>query len=209
MSRWRLTATAGVFASCVGAACTRPPAAGDVADLLIRNGKVYTAIDGSIAEAVAVRGNTILRVGSSRDLEALRGPGTEVVDAHGGTVAPGFNDSHVHFLSGGLGLDEVNLGGLTDVKAIQDKIRRSPPLTPTSRGSVAGGGCMHRSPAACLRGSSSTRRFPIAGSDDVLRRPQCLGQFEGPAGCGHHPGRRDPPNGIIVKALARASQRAY
>jgi hypothetical protein len=46
-----------------------------------------------------------------------------VVDAHGGTVAPGFNDSHVHFISGGMTLGDVDLAGLTTLAEVQDKIR--------------------------------------------------------------------------------------
>ena len=53
------------------AACSRSRAADGPADLLVLNGRVYTAVDGSAtAEAVAVRGNKILRVGTDRDLEA-------------------------------------------------------------------------------------------------------------------------------------------
>jgi predicted amidohydrolase YtcJ len=99
------------LASCLAAACARPPVAADQADLIVQNGKVYTGVDGVVADAVAVRGTTILRVGSAREVDGLRGPRTQVVDAHGGTIAPGFNDSHVHFLSGALALDQVDLGG--------------------------------------------------------------------------------------------------
>ena len=54
-------------------------------DLIVFNGKVYTAdASGLIAEAVAVRGNQILRVGSNREINRLRRPQTVVVDALGG-----------------------------------------------------------------------------------------------------------------------------
>ena len=100
------------------------PPTGQTADLLILNGHVYTADQpGTIAQAVAIVGNTILRVGSNTALSALRGPATRVVDARGGTVAPGFNDSHVHFLDGGLALGDVDLAGLTTLSAVQNKIR--------------------------------------------------------------------------------------
>src|SRR4051812_49621887 len=68
-------------------------------------------------------GNKILLVGSNDAVSALRGPQTRLVDAHGGTVAPGFNDSHVHFISGGMTLGHVDLAGLTTLAQVQDKIR--------------------------------------------------------------------------------------
>jgi predicted amidohydrolase YtcJ len=79
-------------------------------DLIVLNGNVYTAdADGTMAEAVAVQGNRILQVGTNREIQRLRRPQTVVVDAKGGTVLPGFNDSHVHFISGGLSLSDVDL----------------------------------------------------------------------------------------------------
>lgn len=79
-------------------------------DLVVLNGRVYTA-DGSatVAEALAVRGNTILRVGSNREIKRLAGRATQTIDAHGASVLPGFDDAHLHLLSGGLGLQQANL----------------------------------------------------------------------------------------------------
>src|SRR5438132_12655355 len=67
-------------------------------DLIVLNGKVYAGDGKTFAEAVAIRGNTIVVVGSNREIKRLRRPQTTVLDAHGGTVLPGFNDAHVHFL---------------------------------------------------------------------------------------------------------------
>ena len=96
---------------------TVPPA-----DLIIVNGKVYGA-GGVFHEAIAIRGNSIVQVGRAQDVERLRGPRTEVIDARGRAVVPGFNDSHVHFLSGGLALRDVDLAGITSLREVQDKIR--------------------------------------------------------------------------------------
>ena len=92
-------------------------------DLIITNGRVYTAKNGAFAEAVAVRGNKILRVGSNREIKRLRRPQTVTVDAHGATVLPGFNDSHIHLLSGGLSLAHLDLLGATTLDQIQTAIR--------------------------------------------------------------------------------------
>ena len=92
-------------------------------NLIITNGKVYTAGNGAFAEAVAVRGNKILRVGSNREIKRMRRPQTVTLDAHGATVLPGFNDSHAHLLSGGLSLAHLDLLGATTLAEIQTAIR--------------------------------------------------------------------------------------
>ena len=91
-------------------------------DLIITNGRVYTAKDGAFAEALAVRGNTILRVGSNRDIKRLRRPQTQMIDAHGAAVLPGFNDSHTHLLAGGLAMAHLDLLGATTLEQIQRAI---------------------------------------------------------------------------------------
>jgi predicted amidohydrolase YtcJ len=107
------------FTIALGVATAQGPA-----DLLILNGKVYTADgSGTFQAAVAIRGNKILRVGRSEDLSKLRGPNTQVVDAHGGAVLPGFNDIHTHMLSGGMALENVRLQGARTLEDVQDRIR--------------------------------------------------------------------------------------
>lgn len=73
------------------------------------------------AEAIAIEGNRIVAVGSNSDIRALTGPSTEVIDAKGRLVLPGFNDSHVHFLDGGRGLSSVDL---RDAKSPQEFVER-------------------------------------------------------------------------------------
>lgn len=81
-------------------------------DLIVFNGKVFAGDEqNTMAEAFAVRGNQILKVGSNRDIKRLRRRQTTVVDAHGGAVVPGFTDSHVHLLEAGLLSLDVNLTG--------------------------------------------------------------------------------------------------
>ena len=81
-------------------------------DLIVQNGAVYTA-DGSAAgaEAVAVRGNRILRVGSEREIARLRRPQTVVVDAGGGAILPGFNDVDVRLALDDLARAPIDLTG--------------------------------------------------------------------------------------------------
>lgn len=84
--------------------------AGVAADLIVVNAKVRT-LDASkpTAEAVAVVGNRITHVGTSAEVKQLATPTTRVIDAGGRLVLPGFNDAHVHFLSGGFHLSGIDL----------------------------------------------------------------------------------------------------
>ncbi|HUI50269.1 MAG TPA: amidohydrolase family protein [Terriglobales bacterium] len=68
------------------------------------------------AEAVAVIGERIVAVGSNVEVEQWRGPQTRVIDAAGKLVLPGFNDAHVHFISGGIELDSVQLKDATSAQ---------------------------------------------------------------------------------------------
>ena len=64
---------------------------------------------------MAVRGNTVVRVGTNREIQRLRRAQTTVIDAKGGAVVPGFIDAHAHLVSGGLSLDQVSLADATIV----------------------------------------------------------------------------------------------
>lgn len=80
------------------------------ASLIITNAKVWTVDKAQPqADAVAILGERIVAVGTIAEVDPWRGPGTKVIDAHGRLLLPGFNDSHVHFLSGGEQLDNVDL----------------------------------------------------------------------------------------------------
>jgi predicted amidohydrolase YtcJ len=102
------------------------PARSDAAsvspDLIIINASVHTMDEAqSRAEAVAVLGNRIVAVGSTAEIRALAGPKTRLVDAGGKNVFPGFNDAHVHFLSGGYSLSSVDL---RDARSPEEMARR-------------------------------------------------------------------------------------
>jgi predicted amidohydrolase YtcJ len=68
------------------------------ADLLLLNGRVYTMdVDQPRAQAVAIKGNRILAVGTDADVRPLLRPGGQAVNLAGRTVIPGLTDAHVHF----------------------------------------------------------------------------------------------------------------
>ena len=80
-------------------------------------------MDSPPAEAVAVREGRIVAVGTNDDVLNLRRPGTQVVDLHGATLLPGFNDAHCHVLSFGLALEMVPLES-PPVQSIADVVQR-------------------------------------------------------------------------------------
>jgi predicted amidohydrolase YtcJ len=93
------------------------------ADLVILNGKILTLDDSNktTAEAIAIRGEIIIAVGSSRKISQYIEKGTtKVIDAGGRLVLPGFNDSHVHF--GPLDPDYIELRYTVDPSVITEKV---------------------------------------------------------------------------------------
>ncbi len=93
------------------------------ADLVIINGKVFT-IDKEYpsADAIAIKGEYIIAVGSTaRISEIIQKGSTKVIDAGGRMVIPGFNDAHVHF--GPLDPDFVELRYTTDPSVITEKVK--------------------------------------------------------------------------------------
>ena len=100
----------------------RDDASGPV-DLIIVNGKVYPGGGADLQEAVAVRGNQILRVGSNREVKRLRRAQTVVLDAHGASVLPGLNDARVQLMSGALTLEHLNLSPARTTDDIGTELR--------------------------------------------------------------------------------------
>jgi len=80
------------------------------ADLVFRGGAVWSGVPGAeLAEGLAVKDGRVAALGSDSDLASMIGSGTRVVDLHGRTLAPGFIDTHTHFISGGFQLSSVDL----------------------------------------------------------------------------------------------------
>ena len=95
-----------------------PPAA----DLIIRHARIWTVDPAQPqAEALAVLNGRITAVGTDQAVDAWRGARTQVIDAHGKRLVPGFNDAHVHFEDGGSSLVAVQLN---DASSVSEFIRR-------------------------------------------------------------------------------------
>lgn len=124
------TAAAGLSAGCA------PGGGGDVPtapDLVVLNGRVLTQDDGlPSATAFAVKDGRFVAVGSDADVRNLAAPGrTQVLDAEGMTVVPGFIDAHSHPSGAGLNaLKNVNtnLGSIARIQAaLVERARSTPP----------------------------------------------------------------------------------
>ena len=118
MARALLTAFLVSFVACQA----RPPA--EPATLIVHGANVYTVNSAQPrAQAVAVRGDRIVLVGSNDAALALRGPDTKVVDAQGATLIPGIQDSHGHFVNLGASLQVLPLRGTTSYEQIVQMVR--------------------------------------------------------------------------------------
>ena len=93
------------------------------ADLVVINGKVLTIDkDHPAAEAIAIKGERIIAVGKTREISRMIVKGsTNIIDAGGRFVIPGFNDAHVHF--GPLDPDYIELRYTTDPSVITEKVK--------------------------------------------------------------------------------------
>ena len=110
------------------------------ADTVFRNGAVYT-VDAarSWAESVAVSGGRIVYVGSDTGIVSWIGPATRTIDISGKMLLPGFHDSHVHLVGGGIELGECDINGLTSIDQILAAVKRYADLHP-ERKWIRGGG---------------------------------------------------------------------
>jgi predicted amidohydrolase YtcJ len=119
---FRKISTLGFAALFLTLAACGPQYSGPPADLVVMNANVVTIDkDNPRAEAVAVIGEKIIAVTSNSAIEAYIGEGTEVVDAQGKLMIPGFNDAHAHY--SGLDTEYIELRYITDKNIITEKVR--------------------------------------------------------------------------------------
>ena len=92
-------------------------------DIIIFNGALITFdANQSSAEALAIGDGKIMTVGKNDDVKSLAGDTTRMIDAKGGTVLPGFIDSHVHLFGGSVELDCLSLYGVEGLDAMRAAI---------------------------------------------------------------------------------------
>ena len=94
------------------------------ADIVFKNGNIYTPNDrASQAQAVAVKGDRIVFVGTNAAAQRYVGASTRVVDLHGKTVLPGFTDAHQHLSGVGFREMTLNLEGTTSLQDFLAKVK--------------------------------------------------------------------------------------
>jgi predicted amidohydrolase YtcJ len=93
-------------------------------DLVLKNGNIYTVDERRLkAEAVAVKGDRIVFVGSNRDVQKYVGKSTRVIDLKGRTVVPGMTDSHQHLSGVGFREMTLNLEGVNSLEDFLAKVK--------------------------------------------------------------------------------------
>ena len=162
-----LAATSGWL---VRAARSPPPAT-----LVLHGGPIYTASPAQpTAEAVAVAGKRILRVGSWRDMQALIGPDTAVVDLAGATLVPGFEDAHGHVVGLGTSLEVLDLRDMPDIAHISALVGERAGKMAEGKWVLGRGWDQNDWP---------TKTWPTRGDLDAVARdhPVALGRVDGHA----------------------------
>jgi predicted amidohydrolase YtcJ len=172
------------------------------ASLVLVNGKVWTVNSGQPrAEAVACQGSRIVAVGSNDEIRRWIGSATQVIDAAGKLVLPGFNDAHVHFLDGGQSVESVALRDAKSEAEFRQRIADFATRQPAGRW-ITGGEWDHENwtPARLpsrqlIDGVSAGHPVFVERLDGhmALANTQALGL----AGITRH--SPDPPGGTIVR----------
>ncbi len=120
----------GSFAASAQNAAPNPSDAKPKADILFVHANVYTGVPANTPfasidreEAIAVRGDRILAVGKTIDLQkTMKSPETLVVDLGGHFVMPGFNDAHLHLADAGAQKLGVDLEGVKSIDELRERL---------------------------------------------------------------------------------------
>ncbi len=174
------------------------------ADRIFVNGRIWTGEPGkALAQALAVRGSTVLKLGSTSEIRALAGKGTDVIDLRGRFVAPGFIDAHLHLLGGGWSLEELRLDDASDFATVAARVGAWAKAHPDARW-ITGEGWTY----AAFPGGLPTR---VQLDALVPDRPAFLSSYDGHTGWANTAAlrlaevtrsTRDPAGGAIVKDAA-------
>jgi predicted amidohydrolase YtcJ len=116
------------------AAAQAPAVIGPV-DVILTGGKVITVDERfTIAQAIAVRGERIVAVGTDQQIGALAGPATRRIDLAGRAVVPGMIDDHAHYMEEGvLWTDELRLDNVTTRKEAIEMMKAKAASLPPDR----------------------------------------------------------------------------
>jgi len=141
------------------------PAIAQAPDTVLLNGKILTLDErSSFIEALAIRDDKIIAMGSSIDIAKQAGAGTRVIDVGGHTVIPGLIDSHIHAIRAGLKFStEVSWIGATSIAEAMERIRFAAVYARSGTWIVVGGGW---TPAQFAEGRRPTQAELLAAAPD-------------------------------------------
>jgi predicted amidohydrolase YtcJ len=101
------------------------------ADRIYIHANIYTGTSGSSsfhevqrAQALALRADRVLAIGTEAEVLKLKEPATTVVDLHGRFVMPGFNDAHIHLTEAGFQKLRVDLTGVRSLEEFRERIHK-------------------------------------------------------------------------------------
>lgn len=177
------------------------------ADLIVHNGKVWTGDPARPeAQAIAVWRDRVVKVGTDAEVRALAGAGTKLIDLKGGRLVPGFYDSHVHFLGGGLSLARVDLKDARDEAEFGKRLRAFDSNTPRGRWLLGGLWDHDRTFGGALPTAALLDKY-------VRDRPVFVRRYDGHMGvansaalklAGVTKDTKDPPGGVVFRDAAGA-----
>ena len=174
------------------------------ADVILHNGKVVTVDDRfTIAQAVAIKGERIVGVGSNAKMRKLAGNGTRVIDLKGRTVIPGLIDNHAHFMRAAeYWHREIRLDGVTSRKQALAMIARKAQESKPGEWVLALGGWSIEQFADARKGFTKAELDAVAPHNPVALQLIYFRIYTNTAGLqalGIDAGTPNPPGGSIVK----------
>jgi len=172
------------------------------ADLVLVGGKIWTGNRSRPeAQAIAIWSDRILHVGTDAEVRALIAAKTRVIDLQGRRVVPGFNDSHVHLIGGGMALSRVALKDATDEAEFGRRLQAFDSKLPRERWIVGGNWDHDRTFGGKLPTAATIDRY-------VRDRPVFINRYDGHMAlantralqlAGITAATPDPSGGVIVR----------
>ncbi len=105
-----------------------------LADLALLNGDILTMKPSMPhAQAVAIKDDKIIRVGTNQEVSTFVGKNTKIIDLDGKAVLPGFIDTHIHVVDFGRFLTWLNLQDVKSIDELQSKLKERVHKTPKGK----------------------------------------------------------------------------
>ena len=193
-----------LFAYALSCATISLAMAADVADILLVNGKIVTVDERfTVAQALAIKGERVIGVGSNAGMRKLAGAGTKVIDLKGKTVIPGLIDNHAHFMRAAeYWHQEVRLDGVTSRKQALAMIARKARVAGPGEWVLVLGGWSIEQFADDRRGFTRAELDAVAPNNPVALQLIYFRIYTNSAGLkalGIDAASPNPPGGTIVK----------